>query len=87
MQTNQSPKQLHPHGTTYRTFDTITYNLIGPVKPSISKSSPYVLTCMCLLTNFSILIPIPEKQIETVIQAYLQHIFGSSLTLETGGEF
>ena len=43
-------------------------------------------TGMCLLTNISLAILIPNKSAERVIQAYLQHLyvsFGDSLTLIT----
>ena len=42
---------------------------------------------MYLLTNFLTAIPIPDKSEETVIQAYLQHIyvtFSGSIALVTG---
>ena len=47
---------------------------------------------MCLLTNYPIAIPIPNKQVETIVHAYLQNKYttiGSSLTMITdnGNEF
>ena len=36
-----------------------------------------MLTYMCLLTDFLVSIPIPDKSVETVIQAYLQHVYGT----------
>ena len=68
----------------HRQFDTIACNSIGPFTPSSFKGKSYILTCMCLLTNFPFAIPIPIKLAETIIKAYLQHIhaiFSNSLTL------
>ena len=46
-----------------RSFGFIALDLIGSFHPS-SKENTYVLTCMCLLTNYPIRIPIPDKTAE-----------------------
>ena len=75
-----------------RSFDSIACNLVGPFHPLIWKVNSYICTCKCLLINYPIAIPKPNKQAETIVQAYLQNIyttFGGSLTMITdnGKEF
>ena len=41
------------------------------------KVNSYVQTCICLLTNFPIAIPMPDKLAETFFQAYLQHVYAT----------
>ena len=55
-----------------RPFDSIACDMAGPFHPPSSKGNSYILTCMCLLTSYPIAIPIPNKQVETIVQAYLQ---------------
>ena len=55
-----------------RPFDSIACDLVVPFHPPSSKGNSYILTCICLLTNYSIAIPIPNKQMEKIVQAYLQ---------------
>ena len=42
-----------------------------------SKGNSYVLMWMCLLTNYPIAIPIPDKTAVTVVQAYLHNMYGT----------
>ena len=75
-----------------RPFDSIVSDLVGPLHLHSSKANSYILTCMCLLTNCPIAIPIPNKQMVKIIQAFLQNIyttFGRSLTMiaDNGKEF
>ena len=75
-----------------RPFDSIASKLVGPFYLPSSKGNSYIITCMYLLTNYPIAIPIPNKQAERVMQTYLQNIytsFGRSLTMTTdnGKEF
>ena len=60
-----------------RQFDIIACDLTGPFSPSIFKGNPYILACICLRKKFSIAIPIPDKSVEIVIQAYLQHVYAT----------
>ena len=65
-----------------RPFYSIALYLIE-LLPS-SRGNTYVLTCIGLLKNYPIAISILDETAETVVQAYLQHIyaiFGRSLTL------
>ena len=68
-----------------RPFDSIVCELIGLIDPG-SKRKTYVFMCMHLLINYPIVILIPDKTADTVIQASLQQvndIFGGSFTLIT----
>ena len=75
-----------------RPFNSIACDLVGPFHPSSSKGNSYILTCICLLTNYPIAIHIPNKQAKTDIQAWPQNVyatFGGSLIMITdnGKEF
>ena len=89
----QNQSYSYTHMTPGRgPFDSISYGLVWPFHPLSSKCNSYILLCMCLLTNYPIAIPIPNKQAETIVQTYLQNIcttFGRSLTMITdnGKEF
>ena len=56
-------------------FDSIACDFVGLFHPPSSKGNSYILTCMCHLTNYPIPISIPNKQVETIVQAYLQYIY------------
>ena len=78
------------HVNPHRQFDTVARDIIGPFIPPSSKDNSYVLLCICLLSTFPFTMPIPNKLVETAIQAYIQHIytaFGGSLRMivDTGG--
>ena len=71
---------MKPHK---RPFDSIVCNLIGCFHPP-SRENTYALMHMCLLTRYSIVIPIPDKTSERLVQVYLQHLYATlsgSLTL------
>ena len=75
-----------------RPFASIAYDLVSPIHPSSSKGDSYILTHMCLLMNYPIIIPVPNKSAESVIQAYMKEVyttFGGLLTVITdnGKEF
>ena len=60
--------------------------------PLTETGNRYCLMAMCMCTNFIWIIPLKDKQTESVIQAYLQHIYakfgGSKCILsDRGGEF
>ena len=65
---------------TRRLFDAIASDLAGPSHPLSLKGNSYILTCMCLLTNYPIAIPIPNKQAETSsknnLKIYMLHLVG-----------
>ena len=82
---NQSYSYIHMTPGR-RPFESIACDLVGPFHPPSLKGNSYILTCMCLLTNYPIAIPIPYTKLETIIQALLQNIyttFGRSLTMIT----
>ena len=60
----------------YRQFDTIAFDLIGQLTTQTQRQL-LLLICQWLLTNFPIAIPLPDKLAETVIQAYLHHIYAT----------
>ena len=69
----------------------IAMDLIGPYLPT-TRGNEYILSCMDLLTHFLFLVPIPDKQVETVATAYTDHVFteagGSEMILsDRGREF
>ena len=60
--------------------------------PLTESGNRYCLTAMCLCKHFIWIVPIPDKQTEMVIQAYLQNVYakagGSKYILtDRGGEF
>ena len=66
-------------------------DLIGPF-PTSEKNNTYCLTACCAFSDFLFCFPIPNKEAETVIQAYLKNIyawFGGSKVIITdnGTEF
>ena len=66
-------------------------NLIGPF-PTTEEGNTYCLTACCALTYYLFCIPIPNKEAESVVQAYLKNIyslFGGSKVLisDNGTEF
>jgi transposase InsO family protein len=70
----------------------ICMDLIGPFKPITSDGNLFALTCIDLLTNYAFAVPIPNKNAETVINAYLESIYskegGSAVLLtDNGREF
>ena len=58
-----------------RPFDSISCDLVGPLHPPGLKGNSHISTCMCLLTNYPIAIPLQNTQAETIVQAYLQNIY------------
>ena len=57
-------------------FDSIALGLIG-TRHSGSKHNKYDITCICLLTNYPIVIQIPDKTVETVVQTLQHHIYAT----------
>ena len=69
----------------------IALDLLGPFLPT-SRGNERILSCMDLLTHYIFLVPISNKQAETVIKAYTENIYleagGSQLILsDRGSEF
>ena len=50
----------------------ISINLLGPCS-EMEYGNQYVLTVICMLTNYVFMVPIKTKTIEDIINAYLKH--------------
>ena len=71
-------------------FACIAINTIGKL-PTTSSGNKYALTCIDLLTSYVIAVPMPDKTVDSVIQAYLSGILsraGASMVclLDNGSE-
>ena len=70
----------------------ICMDLVGPISPVTSRGNHFILTCIDMLTGFTIAIPIKDKAADTVCDVYRAHIyctFGGSARILTdnGSEF
>ena len=70
----------------------ISMDLIGEFHPPSSKGNRYVLTVICMFTDYTFCIPIPNKKAETVLKAYINHVYcrcGGSFKIlsDNGTEF
>ena len=70
----------------------ICMDLVGPISPVTSRGNHFILTCIDMLTGFTVAIPIKDKAADTVCDAYRAHIyctFGGSTRILTdnGTEF
>ena len=57
-----------------RPFDSISCDLVGLFHSPSSRGNSYKLVCMCLLTNYPIAIPIPDKHTESHASVPQTHI-------------
>ena len=69
----------------------IVIDLLGPYL-STTQGNERILSCMDLLTHYIFLVPIPDKQAETVIKAYTENIYSKargshSILSDRGSEF
>ena len=53
----------------------ISMDLIGEFHPPSSKGNRYALTVICMFTGYTFCIPIPNKKAETVLRAYMNHVY------------
>ena len=70
----------------------ICMDLVGPITPVTSKGNRFILTCIDMLTGYTMAIPIPDKSAKTICDTYRTHIYcifgGSSRILtDNGTEF
>ena len=70
----------------------ICMDLVGPISPVTSRGNRFILTCIDMLTGFTIAVPIKDKTAKTVCDAYradIYCIFGGSARILTdnGTEF
>ena len=66
--------------------------LIGEFHPPSSKGNRYALTVICMFTGYTFCIPLPDKKAQTVLKAYMDHVYckhGGSLKIlsDNGTEF
>ena len=64
----------------------ICMDLVGPISPALSRVNRFILTCIDMLTGFTVAIPIKDKSASTVRDAYRAHIyctFGGSTRILT----
>ena len=64
----------------------ICMDLVGPILPVTSRGNRFILTCIDMLTGFTIAVPIKDKTTSTVCDAYRAHvycIFGGSARILT----
>ena len=54
-------------------FVCIAIDTIGKI-PATSSGNKYTLTCIDLLTSYIIAVPMPDKTVESVVEAYLSGI-------------
>ena len=70
----------------------ICMDLVGPISPVTSKGNKFILTCINMLTGYTMAVPIPDKSAKTICDVYRTHIYcifrGSSRILtDNGTEF
>ena len=70
----------------------ICMDLVGPITPVTSRGNCFILTCIDMLTGFTVAIPIKDKAADTVCDTYRAHIyctFGGStrMLIDNGTEF
>ena len=53
----------------------ISMDLIGEFHPPSSKGNRYALTVICMFTGYTLCIPLPNKKAETVLKAYMDHLY------------
>lgn len=78
---NIEPLQIT--NTPQKSFDIVVVDTIGPFKKTINGNQ-YAVTLICDLSKYLILIPIPNKESETVAKAIFEHcilIYGPMRTI------
>ena len=84
-QANTSVKFKH-FKTPEVPMQLICMDLVGPITPVTSRGNHFILTCIDMLTGFTVAIPIKDKAADTVCDAYRAHIyctFGGSTRMLT----
>ena len=70
-------------------MEFICMDLIGPIHPPSSRGNKFVLTVIDMLTGFTMAVPIPNKNANTICDAYRDHIycsFGGGSRILTGND-
>ena len=64
-------------------------DLVGPIHLPSSRGNKYMLMVIDMLTGFTIAVPIKNKKLETICDAYRNHVYctfgGSSRILTDNG--
>ena len=73
-------------------MEFISMDLVGPIHPPSSRGNKYVLMVIDMLTGFTMAVPIKNKNVETICDAYRNHVYctfrGSSrILMGNGSEF
>ena len=67
----------------------ICMDLVGPISPMTSRRNKFILTCIDVLTGFTIAVPIKHKMANTICNTYRTYIYctfgGSSRILKDKG--
>ena len=67
----------------------ISMDIVGPISPVSSKCNRFCLTVVDILTGYTMAVAIPNKLAETIVKAYMDHIYsifgGSSCMLTDNG--
>ena len=70
----------------------ICMDLVGPILPVTSRGNHFILTCIDMLTRFTIVVPIKDKSATSVCDAYRSHIYctfsgSAQILMDNGTEF
>ena len=70
----------------------ICMDLVGPISPVTSRGNRFILTCIDMLTGFTITVPINDKTVGTICDAYRAHIYcilegNARILTDNGTEF
>ena len=73
-------------------MDFISMDLMGKFNPPSTQGNKFVLTVICMLSSWTWCIPMVDKSVPVVVQAYLKnvhHLFGPSQKIlsDNGSEF
>ena len=83
--------EFKPFKVTEVPMQLICMDLVGPISLITSRGNRFILTCIDMLTGFTIAVPIKDKMASTVCDAYRAHIYcifgGSRILTDNGTEF
>ena len=73
-------------------MEFICMDLVGPIHPPSSRGNKYILTVIDMLTGFTMVVPIKNKNAETICEAYRDNIYcilgeSSRILTDNGSEF
>ena len=66
----------------------ICMDIVGPISPVSSKGNRFCLTVVDMLTDYTMAVAIPNKSAETMVKAYMDHIYSIfGMLTDNGSEF